>query len=130
MLLMAAVVVLFSFLLVMRADGRLAFRCLPNWPLPPTCLSQSLFGVKCPGCGLTRSFVCLAGGHWSQSLDMHRLGWLLALAVLFQFPYRLVALLCGRDRPLGRRIPWLFSASLIVLLIGTWVVEMIHGCPG
>jgi hypothetical protein len=125
MLVLSLVVVVFSFLLAMRPDGRLAFRFLPQWPLPPTCLSQSLLGIECPGCGLTRSFVCLASGDWRGSFHMHRLGWLLALAVLVQFPYRLLAIYRGRDQPLGRHTAWIFSGALIALLIGNWVLGLL-----
>jgi hypothetical protein len=48
--------------------------------LPSVCLFHDLTGLPCPGCGLTRSFVCLAHGQFAQSLRYHPLG-----AALFAF---------------------------------------------
>ncbi len=42
--------------------------------LPSVCLFYHLTGLPCPGCGLTRSFVCLGHGHWRESLHWHPLG--------------------------------------------------------
>jgi hypothetical protein len=30
--------------------------------------------LPCPGCGLTRCFVCLSHGHWREALHFHQLG--------------------------------------------------------
>lgn len=42
--------------------------------LPSFCLFYHLTGLPCPGCGLTRSFVCLSHGHLGESLHWHPLG--------------------------------------------------------
>ena len=42
--------------------------------LPSVCLFYALTGLPCPGCGLTRSFVCISHGHWRESLHWHPLG--------------------------------------------------------
>ena len=42
--------------------------------LPSVCLFYHLTGLPCPGCGLTRSFVCLGHGHLRDSLHWHPLG--------------------------------------------------------
>lgn len=49
------------------ADGRIAH-------LPDVCVFYRLTGLPCPGCGLTRAFVCLEHGHWAESLHWHPLG--------------------------------------------------------
>ncbi len=49
------------------ADGRIAH-------LPSLCPFYALTGLPCPGCGLTRSFVCLGHGQFLQSLHWHPLG--------------------------------------------------------
>ena len=125
MLVLACVIIVLSFVLIVRSDDHAAFALLPNWPIPSTCPSQTIFGVDCPGCGLTRSFIFLAHGDWHSAFVRNRVGWLLALAVIVQIPYRLFALL-GRDRqPLGRRIPQVFGYVLIAALIGNWVLHLV-----
>ena len=122
MLVLSCAIVVFSFVLIVRSDDHAAFALLPNWPIPSTCPSQVIFHVDCPGCGLTRSFIFLAHGDWHNAFVRNRAGWLLALAVVLQIPYRLIAL-CGRNRqPLGQRVPKLFGTVLIVALIGNWVL--------
>lgn len=95
--------------------------------LPNLCSSRALFGIECPGCGLTRSFIALAGGDWQQSWQFHRLGWLMALAIISQFPYRVYALAELRHRVVDRRWPTWFGYFLIAALIGNWLLK-ISGC--
>ncbi|MGO8671164.1 MAG: DUF2752 domain-containing protein [Capsulimonadaceae bacterium] len=56
-----------ALLPVPGADGRILH-------LPTICPFYNLTGLPCPGCGLTRSFVCLAHGHIAQSCRWHPLG--------------------------------------------------------
>jgi hypothetical protein len=107
--------------------GRVAVRGAPRFPLPQVCASRSVFGVKCPGCGLTRSIIHVAEGDWRASWRSHRLGGLMAIVIVFQIPYRLAALR-RLDRPLLpiRWQVWL-SSALIALLIGNWLVDLLAG---
>jgi hypothetical protein len=125
MLALAAVVVVLSFALDVVPPDRVALRGLHRWPLPQLCLSRAWFGLDCPGCGLTRSFIYLAHGRWSASLHVHRLGWLFAAAVVVQFPYRLLSLR-RPDRPLLPR-PWprLLGLALITSLILNWLLGLL-----
>ncbi|HEX8465359.1 MAG TPA: DUF2752 domain-containing protein [Abditibacterium sp.] len=50
--------------------------------LPSLCPFSNFSGLPCPGCGLTRSFVCLAHGEFRESLSYHPLGPLLFGAIL------------------------------------------------
>lgn len=125
MLQVASLVVLLSVLLRVPSPDRVE---LPFWPglkLPGMCMSRAWFGVKCPACGLTRSLICLAHGNFLGSWQAHRLGWLMAAAVLLQFPYRIAALVQKRDYPLGETLPRLFGLGLIFLLIGNWVLGLL-----
>ena len=74
-------------------DGRVVVsRACRRFRLPQTCFSRSWLGVKCPGCGLTRSIIHLAEGDWQASWRDHRLGGLFAIVIALQIPYRLLAL--------------------------------------
>jgi len=123
MLGLAVFVVAGAFLLQFNRGGTLR---LPGTrtALPTMCGSRLLFGMDCPGCGLTRSFVALAGGDLGESLRYHRLGWLLALAVVGQIPYRLYKLRELRERVVVRSWPVWFGYSLIAALILNWLLKV------
>ena len=125
MLAIYATVIVLMFLLQVRSDQRVEFFFLPGVPLPESCLSRSLFDVDCPGCGLTRSFIYLAAGRVAESWSINRVGWLLLLAVLLQFPYRMMALKKidqGQKPPFARwHTP--YSTVLIVALITNWLLK-------
>jgi len=96
----------------------------PSFRLPPLCASHAILGVDCPGCGLTRSFIALASGHFEQSFRFHRVGWLVALAVLLQIPYRIYALLELRHSIIYRQWPiWCVYILLAVLLLN-WLLKL------
>jgi len=40
--------------------------------LPEMCIMKQATGLPCPGCGLTRSWISLMHGQWSDSLKHHR----------------------------------------------------------
>ncbi len=125
MLVMAGAAVLLALVLRVRDDGRVVLWGLPDYPLPPSCPTYALFGVKCPGCGLTRSVVEFTHGDWASSWHFHRLGWLMALAILLQIPYRLLALRAQGRTPLGTRFAELVGYVLIVLLIANWLMDWV-----
>jgi hypothetical protein len=125
MLLMAVAVIAGAFSLRVRNDGRVALWCLPDWPLPHSCASRAVFGTSCAGCGLTRSCIYLAQGDLGASWRTHRLGWLMAAAIVCQIPYRAAVLRRSGGRPLGIWFPRAFGYILIVLLIGNWIAGLL-----
>lgn len=63
------------------ADGRI-------WHIPSICPFYQATGLPCPGCGLTRAFVCIAHGNLVESLHWHPLGLLVfAAAVILWLEY-------------------------------------------
>lgn len=121
MLFISIGVLVVSLLLQVDANQHVHTSGFGNIPLPKLCLSKELFGVDCPGCGLTRSFVYLAHGDWHNAWKMHRLGWLLFISLLLQIPYRVQALWSkgGSIVPLA----WakFYGTVLIALLILNWL---------
>ena len=98
--------------------------------LPPLCVSRAWWGVECPGCGLTRSFVALSSGELVESLRLHRVGWLLYIAVVGKIPYRAYKLRqLGQAEAAGSAVgepawPIWFGRLLIAALIGNWLLKI------
>lgn len=116
-----------AFVMVEVPGGRVAVRGFPSHPLPQTCGARSLLGVRCPGCGLTRSFIHLAEGDWRASWRSHRLGWLIAALVAFQVPYRVRALLRPDRSTIPARWTGRIAWMVVALLLANWLVEVVTG---
>lgn len=126
MLGLSVAVIVLACLLSVRGDQRVEFGAFHGWPIPELCQSKALFGVDCPGCGLTRSFIYLAHGDFTASFHRHRLGWLLALVVVVQVPYRVWAIRSGNAAPLGTKLPWAGMWTIMLLLIANWIAKLIE----
>ncbi len=119
-----AVVVLSSSLTTVNDNRQIAVPGFTQFPLPEVCQSRVWLKTDCPGCGLTRSFIHFFHGRFRESLALHRFGWLLALVVAAQIPYRLAALMSPRGLPLGTVFPQAVGIGLIVLFTGNWLVKL------
>ena len=126
MLLLAIFVIVAAFGLQVLPDDQVSLRGFDQATLPPTCLTRELTGIDCPGCGLTRSFVHLAHGDFQSSWQVHHVGWLLALAVALQVPYRVYCLRGGRHSLPAWVGTW-FCCVTIALLLANWVVARLLG---
>ncbi len=97
--------------------------------LPDTCWSHAVFGIQCPGCGLTRSFTAIARGEVRAAFLLNPCGPLLFILCCFQIPYRIVAYLnVGQSIPSvqyiekhGHFITWGIAAGLVA----TWLVRLL-----
>lgn len=119
MLMIAIFVVVCSFSFKVVDGRQVVFRWWPSLVVPETCGSRQWFGVECPGCGLTRSFIYLAQGDLERSLAVNRVGWVMALSVLLQFPYRIAALRTNKPVLPPLLCKW-FGNGLIAMLILNW----------
>lgn len=119
--------IVMAYLLVIVSDDRVAVRGFEDRPLPRSCTFRMLFGIDCPGCGLTRGTLHFANGRFAESFAMHHLAWMIALLVVAQIPYRLVCIVRGNPAPLGRRVPVIVVWSLLVLMAGNWLLGFLIG---
>jgi hypothetical protein len=126
MLGLSVAVIVLACVLSVRGDQRVELGVLHGWPIPELCQSKALFGIDCPGCGLTRSFIYLAHGDVAASFHRHRLGWLVALIVVLQVPYRAWAIRSGSKAPLGTRLPWVGTWIVVLLLMANWIAKLIE----
>lgn len=123
--------ILLAFLIlpfVVRFEPKVsASPTLFGFNLPSMCPCREIFGVNCPGCGLTRSFVLLAHGHIGESLRYHRLGIVLYGVFGWQAIFR-ICCIARRSRPIPHSLLTLqrvVPAVVIVLLIVNWAVNLL-----
>ena len=98
---------------VALADGR---------ALGAMCLSNELFGVDCPFCGMTRSFVALAHGRLGAAIEFHPAGPILFVAMI-ALVVGVAVVAIRRTAPLVERKRFLFafqSVALLCLAIGVF----------
>jgi hypothetical protein len=122
MLILCTIAVVASLVLKLNPEGHVA--APQAITLPVTCGSRALLGLECPGCGLTRSFVALAHGDLQRSLAFHRVGWLLATAVVGQLIYRPWMLYELRTKLPTRDWPTWIGSFLIAALLGNWLLKI------
>ena len=60
------------------------------------CPVRHLTGIPCPTCGMTRSFMAIAQGHWSQALAHHWFGPILFFTFLVAAIHIAIELRCDR----------------------------------
>ena len=108
------------------ADGRIAH-------LPSICPFHRLTGLPCPGCGLTRAFVCLSHGQFAQSLHWHPIGWLVYGILLVLWAR--AGLTWALHRPVlplspiaSGRLGW--TGTVVLLLVGTIRIAWTVAHPG
>ncbi len=98
-------------------------------PLPDTCMSRRIFGVPCPGCGLSRSFVAMSRADVAAALSLHPLGPCLYLLCWLQIPYRIGEYFgAGRYWPVWAQVNrWLHVIvwGVIIALLFAWAARIV-----
>jgi hypothetical protein len=121
-----------SFILQPNASGGLSVPIAfteKQMALPEVCMSHRVLGISCPGCGLTRSFVCIAHGDPLAAFRWNPMGPVLFIIVLFQIPYRAIRYVgLWRSRPFWVRLNNGLGASVWPVcggLIALWLVRLV-----
>jgi hypothetical protein len=78
--------------------------------LPP-CSMQLLFGIRCPGCGMTTSWAHFTRGNWTQSIQASGGGFLLAVLAVWVSGLGVRSTLTARP-PGERTLNWLAVAAV------------------
>ncbi len=94
-------------------------------------MSRRIFGLPCPGCGLTRSFVAIAHGEFALASQMNPMGPVFFVLCLLQVPYRILRYLgyglSLEDKPHISQPADLIIWILLCGLISNWCLKLIGG---
>jgi hypothetical protein len=97
-----------------------------NLPLPGLCMTKTLLGLDCPGCGMTRCFISIAHGDLAAAWSFNPAGLLFFGLVVSQLPLRALVvwqIRTGRKALQIGRWMWPLWAVVAVLLV-QWGVKM------
>ncbi len=86
-------------------------------PIPETCAMHTRFGIDCPGCGLTRSFIHLAHGDVQSAWRLNPASLLVFAFVASQIPLALAHLLAVPGRFFSTWTWWNERALILLLIV-------------
>ncbi len=102
---------------VARADGT---------PLGALCWLHAAFGIECPMCGMTRSFVALAHGDLAAAFRFHAAGPLL-FAAMAALVVAVAIAAARRARPIVERPRFMFAfQSVVVACLAIGVLHLVR----
>lgn len=101
----------------------------------PLCPSAALFGIPCPGCGLTRATLALVRGDVLTAFHFHPLVFVLSPLFIGLMASALLDYVRGpvrREPRAGWNTPWLGPALwvLFALLLGVWIARFFGAFGG
>lgn len=91
--------------------------------LPSLCMMKNLWGLSCPGCGMTRSVVALLHGDISGALRFHALG----PVVLLLLGAAWGAAVFGKSLLLEHRGVTVALVLFTGALLAYWVIRLLTG---
>lgn len=88
------------------------------------CVYKNLFGIPCPGCGMTRSYIHLLEGDWRAAFEDHPLFMLVPVIILLS-----AVLLWKRLSPKMNRVISSVLLGIAVMFIVVYVIRMFNLFP-
>ena len=105
-----------SFLL--RSEGQESvFLPGAKQAMPEMCASRRIFGLPCPGCGLTRSFVSISHGQLSRAWNFNPVSFLLYPFIFVQIPWNAMQYCLIRKRGYGIHLPYVHFLPIMIAVV-------------
>lgn len=124
---MAASVLLMSVLMTSEGEKSVF---LPGFrsALPDTCTSRRVFGIDCPGCGMTRAFISISKGQFTQAWQFNPASFAVYLFIAVQIPWQTLQLwrLTRNQRPFEWGYIYLLPIGVVFVMLATWIWKLIQ----
>jgi hypothetical protein len=97
-----------------------------NIPLPESCSAKLMWGIDCPACGLTRAFISISDGNFSNAWRFNPASFLIYLFVFIQIPWQAFQMLRIRGGKQAMQRTWMYILPVVamVCMFGQWIVRM------
>ena len=119
---MALAVIGVSFLL--RSEGQESvFFPGAKQAIPELCTSKRIFGLPCPGCGLTRAFVSISHGQFVRAWRFNPASFLLYPFIFVHIPWHAMQYWLIRKRGYSAQLPYVhfFPIAIAIVLLVHWL---------
>jgi hypothetical protein len=122
---MAGTVLAMSLLMSLDGQSKVFFP-LTQIRIPTICSTQILFGIQCPGCGLTRAFISISHGQFAKAWTFNHASFVVYAFVAAQIPWQGLQLwrLSRGYRPLESSLVYLAPIGLVLVLVVNWVIRL------
>ncbi len=133
MLWIAAVIAIVLVARTLRFDGgtRVSVPLL-GVAIPELCGFRRFFGIACPGCGITRSFILASRCELARAWTMNPAGTLLFGSLVLSIPYRLGQMWLAKRSDRRIRSAWWELGVLVTIsavMMGNWLLSLFHNAP-
>lgn len=123
-LLLCAFPLLASFLLRVEND-RVIFPLI-NQGLSSLCLFRNLFGIDCPFCGLSRSFIEIAHLNFSSAIYYNTAGIVVFIFILLQVPYRIYFIVRPEAQPSNSTLISIPLYLILGAVLIQWLIKIFY----
>lgn len=93
--------------------------------IPHVCLFHQLFGIPCPGCGITRSLLALFVGDIHRAWILNPAGPFLGMSLVAQVLLRIQALRMERWSMRAFGLSRAMTIGVLIILIVNWLYQII-----
>ncbi len=118
----SVIIMLLSFLLKVTDSNQVM---LPSTSLlmPESCLTKMYWGVDCPGCGMSRAFICISSGQFERARQFNSASFVVYLFIAIQIPWHAMQLLRIRSGvgPIDTWWTIVPALAVIAILIVCWI---------
>ncbi|MEC8389611.1 MAG: DUF2752 domain-containing protein [Planctomycetota bacterium] len=124
----ALCVVVVFFSVTMRSTGdQHVFLPGMSVPLPELCMTKTVLGIPCPGCGMTRGFISIAHGQWTRAWAFNPVSFLVFALVVGQIPWRFVQVMriLKKQTELNANVFFVPVLVMVLLLFAQWLIKMV-----
>ena len=109
-------------------DDRRVYLPGSSAPVPELCMLYSRWGIDCPGCGLTRTFIHMAHGQWVSAWQTNPVGILVFVFACLHIPMGAAQVIFRMRNSFveswGKWNDWCIAGLLIALLL-QWAMRLV-----
>lgn len=91
------------------------------------CFYRENFGISCPSCGLTRSFISIGKFNFSDAFGYNRIGPFIYLLFILALIFNVFGIFKSRYTRLMGKLVAVYGVAVCIILVISWVLDYFFG---